>query len=114
MTTGIGIRSTRYSGVRPDGSRSDNEGTGVVMTHLEWEVTPSVDLDLDYQVQVGFARGDDVNHNLRALLSVDLIDDFDLDVGFQWDRVGDPVPLADGTLPDGDDFRVTVGVSWDF
>ena len=49
-----------------------------------------------------------------ARLSIDLIEDFDLDVTFQWDRIGDPQRDADGVLPEQDDFQTTVGVGWKF
>ena len=54
------------------------------------------------------------NHHMAAILSADLIGNFDLDVGLIWDRIGDPQQDAAGNLPEADDFRLTVGVGWNF
>jgi len=48
------------------------------------------------------------------MLSIDLVGDFDLDIGFVWDRVNQPAPGPDGTIPEKDDFRTTVGLGYSF
>ena len=40
--------------------------------------------------------------------------DIDLDITFQWDRIGSPQKDASGNVPDSDDFRMSVGLGWDF
>ena len=114
VTAGAGWQSTKYSGRQADGSFHDDQGTGIVMTNFNWDITSDAEFDLNYQIQAGFEDSENVNHNLRAMLSIDFVGDFDLDVGFQWDRIGNPVPLEDGTIPQSDDYRVTVGLGWDF
>ena len=42
VTVGAGWQWTEYVGVLEDGSSSDDEGTGVIITHLEWDVTGDV------------------------------------------------------------------------
>ena len=47
-------------------------------------------------------------------LSSDLVGELDLDLTVTWDRVEDPQPAADGKVPDKDDYRFTVGISYEF
>ena len=52
--------------------------------------------------------------NLITTISVELNKFLDLDVTFQWERVGDPEPDTDGEIPEKDDFRITVGLGIEF
>ena len=114
VTVGAGWQRTRFDGVREDGSNSLETAVAFSSTRLEWDITDDVEFDLTWQIQSGFQADGNVNQNLRALLSVDLFADLDLDVGLQWDRVGNPAPLPNGTQPENDDYRMTVGLGWDF
>ena len=53
-------------------------------------------------------------HHLVTTLESDLISDLDLDISIVWDRVEDPQPAEDGTVPEQDDFQLIVGVSYEF
>ena len=47
-------------------------------------------------------------------LESDLISHLDLDISLVWDRVQDPEPAADGTVPNKDDFQLIVGIGYEF
>ena len=53
-------------------------------------------------------------HHLLTTLSSDLVGNFDIDFSFVWDRTENPPPLADGQIPEQDDFRLLVGLSYEF
>ena len=53
-------------------------------------------------------------HHLITTLSSDLVGNFDIDISFVWDRTQSPPPLADGSFPEQDDFRLLVGLSYEF
>ena len=53
-------------------------------------------------------------HHLLTTLSSDLAGNFDIDISLVWDRTQSPPPLADGTFPEQDDFRLLVGLSYEF
>jgi hypothetical protein len=38
----------------------------------------------------------------------------DFDISWIWDRIQDPQPRSDGSVPESDDFRTTVGLTFDF
>ncbi len=54
------------------------------------------------------------NFHFLTEISFDLIWNFDFDVTFNWDRQFDPVADADGVVPEKDDFKIIVGLAWDF
>ncbi len=51
---------------------------------------------------------------MLTTLSSDLARNFDIDISFVWDRTQKPPPLADGTFPEQDDYRLLVGISYEF
>jgi hypothetical protein len=53
-------------------------------------------------------------HHLDVVFSTEFVGPFDLDLTFVWDRQNQPVPDADGVVPEKDDYRTTLGVSLDF
>ncbi len=73
-----------------------------------------MDLILEYKIDVGLSDLNDTNHHAVATVSVDMTKVLDLDVTFIWDRVGKPERDADGDTPEKDDFRLLVGVGFDF
>jgi hypothetical protein len=93
-----------------------NEADSVAVlfsTRFEWEIHKDLDFDLEYRLQlVPDTLGD--SSNTRATFSMDLWGDLDLDVTGTWDRVGSPERDAGGARPKSDDFRLLVGVGWDF
>jgi len=111
---GAGWRFTRYGSVAP--GEDDRESTGAILlsTGAEYDLTKDIELSLDWQAQVGVERIEDTNHHLVAKISVDLPRNLELDVSFTWDRIGNPRTDSDGRTPERDDFRITVGLGWDF
>jgi len=47
-------------------------------------------------------------------LDFDLVGNLDFNVSWVWDRVQDPRPLEDSSVPEQDDFRIIFGLGWDF
>jgi hypothetical protein len=53
-------------------------------------------------------------HHLLSTLSTDLIGNFDLDISFIWDRIDKPQQRADGSTPERDDYRLMIGLGYEF
>jgi putative salt-induced outer membrane protein YdiY len=114
LTLALGWRYTAFDSV-PEGRPTDDSTAAIIPgTDLQWDITKSLEFDLNYRAEVAVPDTENTNHYVVAKLSIDLISDFDLDVTFQWDRVGNPKPDSDGTIPENDDFRTTIGLGWDF
>lgn len=112
--TGVAYQDTEFRSV-PVGSvsRSEENAAVTLWTLREWDVTNDVEYSFEYRGQFD-PNSSDANHNLRTALSVDLWGDMDLDVAVIWDRVENPRPREDGSIPEQDDVRLTVGFGWDF
>jgi hypothetical protein len=53
-------------------------------------------------------------HHLVTTLSTDLIRNIDFDVSLVWDRTESPPRDAFGEIPEKDDFRLMVGIGFEF
>jgi len=114
VSSAVGYQYTdRVSVEAGESTRSDDVAV-ILGTSLETDPTSRIEWDTDYAVQLIATDMGLTNHHLTSLLSVDLIGSFDLDVTFNWDRVEQPVPDADGTVPKQNDYRLTVGLGFDF
>ena len=97
------------------GQDDTNEALAAVLaSKFAWDVTPDIEYSLNYDITLSFQDSATFNHHLASILSLDLIDDFDLDVQFIWDRIQDPEPGTDGVIPERDDFRMSVGLGYSF
>jgi hypothetical protein len=105
-----GYRYTAYESSAPD----DGTAVTTLATRVSWDVTSRIEWDLRYDISVAIPDVEDTNQNLTTTLSFDIWGDLDLDVTFAWNFVGDPRPIADGTVPDRSDFRLILGIGWEF
>ncbi|MGK0157723.1 MAG: hypothetical protein ACI9SE_004706 [Neolewinella sp.] len=109
-----GWQRTELVSLQPGRSNATEEATGVFGTQLDWDLSDSVDLEFQYEIQANIERVTDYNHKMRATVSVDLWDNLDLDVSAFWNRTSEPEQLASGAMPDPDDYRLTIGLGWSF
>ena len=114
LTVGAGARYTKYFSVSPGATEDEIIGTVLLGTVLDVDLTSAVELKFDYSLSVGVPDTSATNHNLLLVLSLEFIEDLDLDVTFQWTHIGDPARRSDGTTPQQDDFRLSVGLGWEF
>jgi len=111
---GAGYRYTRQVSAAAGESIDDGTAAGRVGTSLEFDVTSDIEIDADYSLQFGIPDTADAYHHARLALSVELWKDADLDVALLWDRVDRPRADSNGVVPEKDDFRLTVGLAFDF
>jgi hypothetical protein len=114
LTAGLGWQFTRFDSVQAGEPEKTDQGVVQLGTSLDWDITSKTELHFTYTVQLGVQSIEDSTQHLSAILETDLWKDFDFDVGFYWDWVGNPATAADGTTPESSDFRVTIGIGWDF
>jgi len=107
----VGYRLTKFiSGPVEE----DTTTTAGFTTYFNWDITSKSELTFKYSLAIGVPDTTDTNQHLELILSFDLWSDLDLDITIVWDRVGLPRPDADGNFPEPDDFRMSVGIGWDF
>jgi len=111
---GAGWQFSEFVEAPPGESSSEDFVVATAGTRVEWEVNAKVDTGLELDITVPIEDTNAFSSRAKLYAEVELANDLDLEVEFIWDRVNDPEPLADGTLPEQDELRLVVGVGWDF
>ena len=114
VTGGLGYRYTRFLSVQPGSPETDTVASLLLGTRFDADVTRSLEWKFQYDAQVALREIGTTNQHLETTASLDVIGDLDFDVTFIWDRIGNPVEGSDGTTPEPDDFRLIVGLGWEF
>lgn len=83
-------------------------------TDFDTELTSWIDYEFNFRMTFLDEESGKYQHNLVTSVSTDLIGDIDFDVSLVWDRTENPQASATGVVPEKDDFRVMVGIGYDF
>lgn len=114
ITGSLGVNFVNFVSVE-EGQASDNSSPAISFgTDFDTEVTAWLDYLFLFNMTFFDEESGRYQHHLLTTLSSDLIGNFDLDVSFVWDRTAKPRPRADGTVPEKDDYRLIVGLGYDF
>jgi len=99
------------------GGQQDTDAAMLFSTELSLDLPRDIDFDLKYSLQLLVTDLRRTAHSTSGILSFEVWDPIDLDVGAYWDRIENPEPtVQDGVqeTPKSDDFRLTVGLSVNF
>lgn len=114
ISAGLGALYKEAASVEA-GKEAGNTSPALLLgTSFDTELTKWLDYLFQYRVQFVDENNGSLLQNMVTTLSSDLVGELDLDLTLTWDRVEDPQPAADGTVPEQDDFRFTVGISYEF
>ncbi len=83
-------------------------------TFYDVEVTKRIDFLADYSMRWLNEDNGTYTHHAVSTLSIEIINDFDVDLSFVWDRIETPRRSSDGLLPEQDDYQLIVGVGYKF
>jgi putative salt-induced outer membrane protein YdiY len=109
-----GYQHTKYISVQPGEDEENRSGAILPTIGIETDPLKDVDLDVLYQAGITIPDPEDTTMHGELILSVEITKLFDLDVSWIWDRVQNPRPAEDGTIPKKDDVKLTVGIGIDF
>ena len=109
-----GYQYTRFISVEEGADQDKRSGAILPTIRIETDPLKDVDLDLLYQVGITVPDPDNTIMHGEVILSIEITRIFDLDVSWIWDRVQSPQPNEDGTTPEKDDVKLTVGIGIDF
>jgi hypothetical protein len=105
---------TEFISVVEADDNTARDAAAVVSTDLELELTKDLDWDTSYELQLVVTDLGLTAHHLLSTFSFDVWGPLDLDVTFGWDRVEQPTRRDDGTIPESDDFRMSIGLGIEF
>jgi hypothetical protein len=111
---GPACQFTRFDSVEP--GEDEKQWTPALMagTYFDTELTDSIDFILRYTFQVLDEASGTYTHHSVTTFETELTDWLDFDISFVWDRVQDPTPEDDGTVPEKDDFYSMFGLGIEF
>jgi putative salt-induced outer membrane protein YdiY len=107
-------QSTRFDQVEPGESRSEDTWALSAGTTFDTELTDRIDFTYDYRFQFTSPESGRYNHHMIGTFEIELTDSLDLDLSLVWDRIEKPRPDDNGTVPKQDDYRLIIGVGYDF
>lgn len=114
ISGGVGALYKQFVSVEA-GQDSENTSPALGLgTRYETDITSWLEYLFDFSFQIVDKEAGTYIHHLVTTLESDLLRDLDLDISIVWDRVEDPQPAEDGTVPEQDDFQLIVGVSYEF
>jgi putative salt-induced outer membrane protein YdiY len=87
---------------------------GTLGMDLEYEVTSWLDYELSIDMWFLEETAGTYQHHIVTVLSSDLFGDLDLDISLEWNRTENPQAAEDNTIPEQDDYRFQVGLSYEF
>jgi putative salt-induced outer membrane protein YdiY len=92
------------------GTRSTDAAV-LASAELALDLPRDLDLDLRYGLQLLVTDIGRTAHSTSGVLSFEIWDPIELDVGAYWDRIEEPERDDGGDRPQSDDLRLTVGLS---
>jgi len=114
VTAGAAFQYSQSESVEA-GQASDNRTPALVAgTTYETEITEKIDFNGSYSFQIVDEEAGTFTHHAVATLETELTKILDFDITFIWDRIRNPRPESDGTVPKQDDFRLLFGLGIDF
>jgi hypothetical protein len=114
VSIGPAYQQTRYDEVVE--GENQNEGAWALSAGMVFEadLTRRLEFDYDYRFQLTSKDAGTYNHHMVGAFSFELTDSFDFDISVIWDRIRDPRRNADGSLPEQDDYRLSLGIAYEF
>jgi len=113
-TASVGALYKRFVSVEP-GNDIDNLSPAFGLgTRYDQEVTSWLDFLFNYNLQIVDEDNGSLIHHMLTKLSTEFVADLDIEFTIVWDRVRNPQPEADGTVPSQDDFRTVIGIGYEF
>jgi hypothetical protein len=113
-TTGPAWQSTEWKSVPLGDDASASSVALRIGTRFDHEFTSSIDVYAYYNAFFTDEASGTYTHHFDTGLKIELVGDLDLNFSWVWDRVQDPRPLADGSVPKKDDTRLVLGLGWSF
>lgn len=111
-----GVGGNYLKNVSVEAGESNGEWTPVATFGSDLEVEVTSWLDYELMIDMWFLENSagKYQHHIVTTLSSDLFGDLDLDISLVWDHTENPQAAQDGTIPEQDDYRVQVGISYEF
>jgi len=106
--------STKFYSVQPGESQKIDGGAIVLGTDFDAELTSTLDFIFKYSVQAAKAEAGGYTHHIIATFENEVTGSLDIDISLIWDRISQPIKDDLGVAPEPDDYRLTVGITYEY
>jgi putative salt-induced outer membrane protein YdiY len=113
VTPSISYQYTQNVSVGPGEDKSNSTPALGVGTVYDTEITKQIDFKVNYNFFIVNQESGTYTHHAIVALEIELTRRLDFDVSFVWDRIQDPTPAADGSVPKQDDFYLFLGIGFE-
>jgi len=111
---GPAYQATNFFQVEEGAAQSEGAWALSLGTDYETELTKWLDFEYGFSANITSEAAGRYNHHMVGTLEFDLVGSLELDVSLVWDRIESPKPNADGSIPEKDDYRLILGLGYDF
>ena len=111
---GPAYQATRFVSVQPGENIKETTPALVVTTNYEIELTKKLDFIFNYHTTWGNEESGGYTHHLVSTFENEITGSFEFDVSFVWDHISNPTEADDGTTPQPDDYRMTLGITYEY
>ncbi len=114
ISGGPAYQATRFVSVEPGENIKETTPALVVGTDYEIELTKKVDFIYTYTTTWVNKASGGYTHHMVTTIESEIIGSLDLDISLIWDHISNPTAADDGTVPAPDDYRLTVGITYEY
>ena len=114
LKAGVGGNYLESVSVEAGETTGEWSPVGTLGMDLDIEVTSWLDYELEVDMWFLEEAAGKYQHHIVTVLSTDLFGDLDLDISLEWNHTESPQAAEDGTIPEQDDYRFQVGLSYEF
>jgi len=114
VTAGPGYQSTSYSEIVVTGDNKATTGLIFLDTRFKAELMSDVDFLINYHMYYVNKKSGRYTHHMEVSLETEIINDFTLNFSVFWDRVDEPSPFADGSLPKKNDYKSMLAIGYSY
>lgn len=114
LVAGPAYQKTKFETVEIGENLEEETPAFSVASNLDIEITSDVDFFYDYSFTFTKENAGKYTHHMVGGLEIDLGSYFDLDVSVVWDRTEKPQADENGIIPAQDDYRLIVGIGFDY
>jgi len=114
ISGGPSYLSTDYISVLPGEELNVKSGSLALVTNYEIEINSKIDFIYKYNIQASRPESGGYTHHMIATLENELSSEFDIDISLIWDRINTPTVDDQGNVPEKDDLRFILGISYSY
>ena len=114
MAGGPGYQATRFVSVQPGENIKETTPALVVGTDYETELNDKLDFIYSYTTTWVNKASGGYTHHMVTTFESEITGSFDFDISIIWDHISNPTAGDDGVVPFPDDYRLTVGLTYEY